>query len=94
MVTKVGYKRRAYQARCFSLTRIWMGERSYVNLAAGMSVVSYVWLCTCVEVPVHVGRSVLQFEVEAPRLLMPGFVLGRRVGAISCRSTLRNFMLL
>lgn len=36
-----------YHARGFSLTRIWMGDRSYVSLAAGMSVVSYVWLCTC-----------------------------------------------
>jgi hypothetical protein len=36
-----------HQARRRSLTRIWMGDRSYVNLAAGISAVSYVWLCTC-----------------------------------------------
>ena len=49
----------AYQARCFSLTSIWMGDRSYVNFAEGMSALSYVWLCTCMLHTSHVKASFL-----------------------------------
>ena len=34
-----------------------MGDRSYVNLAEGISAVSYVWLCTCMQMHFVIGMA-------------------------------------